>query len=38
MVPLAEMGMDLDSVLQDKDNQKEKNKYHIDILMHICGI
>ena len=28
--------MDLESVIQSKVNQKEKNKYHI--LTHICGI
>ena len=28
--------MDLESVIQSKVSQKEKNKYRI--LMHICGI
>ena len=32
----AEMWMDLESVIQSKVSQKEKNKYRI--LMHICGI
>ena len=32
----VEMWMDLESVIQSKVSQEEKNKYHI--LMHICGI
>ena len=32
----VEMWMDLESVIQSKASQKEKNKYHI--LTHICGI
>ena len=32
----VEMWMDLETVIQSKVSQKEKNKYHI--LMHICGI
>ena len=32
----AVMLMDLESVIQSKVSQKEKNKYHI--LIHICGI
>ena len=31
-----ETWMDLESVIQSKVSQKEKNKYHI--LTHICGI
>ena len=33
--PFGEMWMDLESVMQTKVSQKEKNKYHI--LTHICG-
>ena len=32
----VEVWMDLESVIQSKLSQKEKNKYHI--LTHICGI
>ena len=32
----VETWMDLETVIQSKVSQKEKNKYHI--LMHICGI
>ena len=32
----AEMGMDLESVIQSEVSQKEKNKYRI--LTYICGI
>ena len=32
----AETWIDLETVIQSKVSQKEKNKYHI--LMHICGI
>ena len=33
---LAEMWMDIETVIQSEVSQKEKNKYHI--LAHICGI
>ena len=36
IVPVAEIWMDLETVIQSEVSQKEKNKYHI--LMHICGI
>ena len=36
IVSFAEMWMDLETVIQSKVSQKEKNKYHI--LTHICGI
>ena len=32
----VEMWMDLESVIQSEESQKEKNKYCI--LAHICGI
>ena len=32
----VETWMDLETVIQSKVSQKEKNKYHI--LKHICGI
>ena len=35
-VPFAEMWMDLETVIQSKVNQKQKNKHHIILL--ICGI
>ena len=31
----VETWMDLETVIQNEESQKEKNKYHI--LMHICG-
>ena len=36
IVPLTEMWMHLETVVQSEVSQKEKNKYCI--LMHICGI
>ena len=36
IVPFAEMQMDLEIVIQSEVSQKEKNKYHIILL--ICGI
>ena len=36
MVPYSETWIDLETVLQSKVSQKEKNKYHI--LMHICAL
>ena len=36
IVSFVEMWMDLESVIESKVSQKEKNKY--PILMHICGI
>ena len=32
----VEMRMDLETVIQSEESQKEKNKYHI--LTYICGI
>ena len=32
----AEMGVDLETVIQSEVRQKEKNKYRM--LMHVCGI
>ena len=36
IVPFAEMWIDLETVIQSEVSQKEKNKYHIILL--ICGI
>ena len=36
LVPFAEMSIDLETVIQNKVSQKEKNKYHI--ISFICGI
>ena len=36
IVPLAETWIDLETVIQSEVSQKEKNKYHIMLL--ICGI
>ena len=36
MVQFAETSMDLETVIQSEVSQKEKNKYHIILL--ICGI
>ena len=36
IVPFVEIWMDLETVIQSKVNQKEKNNCHI--LMHVCGI
>ena len=30
--------MNLEPIIQSKESQKEKNKYHTLVLMHICGI
>ena len=35
-VPFAEVSMHLETVIQSKVSQKEKNEYHIVLL--ICGI
>ena len=32
----VDIWIDLESIIQSKVTQKEKNKYHV--LMHICGI
>ena len=36
IVPFAETWINLESVIQSEVSQKEKNKYHIILLM--CGI
>ena len=36
IMPFATTWIDLETVIQSKVCQKEKNKYHI--LVHICGI
>jgi len=36
IVPFEEMWMDLETIIQSEESQKEKNKYRM--LMHICGI
>ena len=36
IVPFTEMWMDLETVIQNEVSQKEKNKYHMILL--ICGI
>jgi len=36
IVSFAEKWMDLESFIQSKVSQKDKNKYHIST--HICGI
>ena len=36
IVPFIEMWMDLETRIQSKVRQKDKNKYHI--VTHVCGI
>ena len=36
IVSFAETWMDLETIIQSEESQKEKNKYHM--LTHICGI
>ena len=36
IMPFAEMWMDLKTVIQSEVSQKEKNKYHMILL--ICGV
>ena len=36
IVPFAEMWMDLGTIIQSEESQKQKNKYCL--LMHICEI